>query len=120
MPDNAAEFLLRAGKKTRNVFKRDERNIESITEAHEARAFYGCVDVEHACEECRLIGDDSDGAAFEAREADDKVFCKMLVDFEEFALVSDIVDCIFNVIGFLRILGYQRIQCGGGSVPRIA
>ena len=39
VPDDAAEFLLRAGKETGNVFEGDQRNIERIAEAHEARAF---------------------------------------------------------------------------------
>src|SRR5580693_3625998 len=30
--DNAAKFLLRAGEKSRDVFKSDQRNIEGVTE----------------------------------------------------------------------------------------
>src|SRR5260370_10606540 len=36
MPDDAAEFLLRAGKKPRNILKGDQWNIEGVAEAHEA------------------------------------------------------------------------------------
>ncbi len=40
MPDDAAEFLLGAGEESRNVFKRDQRDIERIAETHEPRAFH--------------------------------------------------------------------------------
>src|ERR1700687_5416618 len=69
--DDAAEFLLRAGKETGDVFEGDERNVEGVAEAHEARAFYGGVDVQNAGKKRGLIGDDADGAAIEARETHD-------------------------------------------------
>ena len=58
MADDAAVLLLRAGKKAGNVFEGDERNVEGVTEAHEARTFVRRVDVEDTGEKCRLVGDD--------------------------------------------------------------
>src|ERR1700687_879889 len=66
--DDAAEFLLRAGKKAGNVLESDERDVEGIAETHEARAFDGGVDVENPGKKSGLVGDDADRAAVEAGE----------------------------------------------------
>src|SRR6266481_9961667 len=66
--DDAAKFLLRAGKEARHVLEGDQRDVESVAETHKARAFYGGVNVENAGEKRGLIGDDADGAAVETGE----------------------------------------------------
>jgi hypothetical protein len=38
-------FLTHAGQEAGHVFKRDERDVEAIAEAHEARGFDGSINV---------------------------------------------------------------------------
>ena len=68
------------------------------------------VDVENAGEKRRLIGDDADGAAVQARKADDEIFREVLVDFEEVAVVDDGVNGVLDVVGLLGIVGDQRVE----------
>ncbi len=60
MADDAAVFLIDAGQKAGHIFKRDERDVEAIAKAHEARRFDRCVDIQHTGEKRRLIGDNAD------------------------------------------------------------
>src|SRR6266481_4446403 len=86
MLDDAAELLLRAREKTGYVFKGDQWNVEGVAETHEARAFHGSVDIENARQKSRLIADDADGTAVEARKAHDEILRVVFVDFEEVAV----------------------------------
>src|SRR6202007_247354 len=87
--DDAAKFLLRARKKTGNILKRNQRNIESIAEAHEARTFHGSIDIEPASKKSGLVADDADRTPVEARKAHDKILRVMFVDFEEESIVDN-------------------------------
>ncbi len=66
------------GKKPGTSTKRDERDVEAVAEADEARGLHRRVDVEHAREHLRLVGDDADRAPADAREADDDVRRELL------------------------------------------
>ena len=46
--NDAAVLLLHAGKKPGHILERDQRNVECVAEAHEARRLYTRIDVEHA------------------------------------------------------------------------
>src|SRR5271168_69735 len=65
--DNAPKLLLRTGKKTGNVFKSDQRNIERIAESHEPRSLNGSIDIQHSRQVRGLIRDDADGPAIQPR-----------------------------------------------------
>src|SRR5208283_1668854 len=96
--DDASELLLRAGQKSRNVFEGDERDVEAIAEAHEARALDAGADVEHARQKRGLIGNDADRLSVQPSEADDDVLGVMLLYLEEVAVVNDGVDHVLNVV----------------------
>jgi hypothetical protein len=44
--DDAAVLLVGAGQEARHVLERDERDVEAVAEAHEARGLDARVDVE--------------------------------------------------------------------------
>ena len=125
--NDAAEFLLRPREKTGDVFKSEQRDIEGIAETHEARALHGSVDIKNSREKRRLVADDADGAAVEARETHDKVFGIVLVDFEEIIVVHDGMNRILDIVGFLRVRRNKRVesfvaarrQIGSGAARRI-
>ena len=71
--DDAAALLLDAGQEARHVDQGHQRDVEDVAEADEARALVGRVDVERAGLLHRLVGDDADHDALDAREADDEV-----------------------------------------------
>ena len=61
--DNALVLLIRARQEARDVDEVQQRNVERIAEADEARALVGSVDVEAARHDVRLVRDDADRAA---------------------------------------------------------
>ena len=89
MLDDAVPFLLRAGQKSGHVFQGDQRNIESVAEAHEPGAFYRRVDVQHARKHRGLIRDDAHRLAAQPRESDHDIFCEMLVHLEEIVVIGN-------------------------------
>src|SRR6266436_36160 len=48
VPDDAAELLLRARQKAGYILKSNQRNIERVAEAHEARTLHGSIDIENS------------------------------------------------------------------------
>src|ERR1700676_500234 len=110
MANDAAEFLLRPGKKTGHVFKSNQRYVEGITEAHEARALYGSADIEHASEKRRLIGDEACRAAIQPGKAYDEILGEMFVHLKKITVVHDGVNRVFNVVRPLRIVRHQCVQ----------
>ena len=58
--DDAAVLLRRAGHEAGHVDEGDDRDVERIAEAHEARRLDRALDVEAAGQHQRLVGDDAD------------------------------------------------------------
>ena len=77
------------GRKPGHVDERDERDVERVARADEARRLRRRVDVEHAGERARLVADDADGLAAEPREAADDVLGEERLQLEELAVVDD-------------------------------
>ena len=110
MLDDPAKFLLRSGKKAGNVFKGQQRNVERIAEAHEARAFHRSVDIENPGEVGGLIADDTDGAAVEPGKTNDKIFRIVFVDLEEIAFVHDGMNHFLDVVRFLWVRRNKPVE----------
>ena len=73
----------------------------------------------HAGEEGGLVGDDADGPAVEAREADDDVLGEVLVHLEEVAVVDDGVDDVLDVVGLVGLGGDEGVERCVGAVDGI-
>ncbi len=108
--DQAAILLRGARQEARHVDEGDDRDVEAVAEAHEARGLARGVAVEHAGQHHRLVGDDADRAAFHAGEAGDDVLGEALLDLEEVALVDDLQDQLLHVVGLVRVVGDQRVE----------
>ena len=110
MLDEPAVFLRRTRQEARHVDERDDRNIEAVAEAHEARRLARRIAVEHAREHHRLVRDDADGAAFHAREAGHDVLRERFLDFEEVGFVDDFEDQLLDVVRLVRIVRNERVE----------
>ena len=98
------------GRKPGHVLEGDQRDVERIAEADEARAFDRGVDVERAGQVRRLVGDDADGSPAEPRKADDDVLGEVLVHLEKVPIVCDRVDQVEHVVGLIRRRRDQRVE----------
>ena len=119
MFDDAGVFLRGARQKTRNVHEGDDRDVEAIAEAHEARGLARGVVVEHARKHHGLIGDEAHRPAFDAAETGDDVAREGFADLEEVALVRDFVDQLFHVVRLVRIFRHQRVEAHLRALRRV-
>ncbi len=103
-------FLIGPWQEARHVFKGDDRDVERIAESDEARAFFARIDVEHARQDGRLVGDNSHGVPAQARKAHDDVARVILMDLEELPAIDDHTDDLFDVVRFVRVVGDDGIQ----------
>ena len=87
--------------------------------AHEARGLAAAVDVEHACQHHRLIGDDAHRAALDAAEADDDVRRVVRLNLEEIGFVDRFADQLVHIIRLVRARRDQRVEAWLHPVPRV-
>src|SRR6185295_17965709 len=84
--------------------------VEGVAEAYEARGFYRGVDVQHACQRARLVADETDGMAAEARETAKDVLGPVFVHLEEVAVVDDPPDDVVRVVRLVRVVRDQGVE----------
>ncbi len=101
-----------ARQEARHVDEGHDRDVEAVAEAHEARRLARAVDVEAAGQHHRLVGDDADGRALHAGEADHDVAGVVRLHLEEIALVDDLLDQLLHVVGLVGVGRHQRVERG--------
>src|SRR5262249_24904768 len=87
--DDSAVLLTRAGKETRHVLEGDQRYVESVAEAYEARTLDRGIDVKCACEICGLIRDDAHRSSAEPCESDYEIAREVPMHLQKRAIVKD-------------------------------
>src|SRR5207249_9330693 len=102
VPDDAAVFLVRAGKEAGNVGERDERNVERIACAHEPTGLLGRIDVEASREHLRLVPYDPDHVATDTRVPAHDVHRPQREHLEEVGIVDDLGDDLLHVVRAVR------------------
>ena len=107
------------GRKPGHVDEGDERDVEGVARADEARGLVRGVDVEHAGERARLVADDADRVAAEPREPRDDVLRPALAHLEELAVVDHPPDHLVHVVRLVRLVGYERVELCVLAVGRI-
>ena len=110
--DNPAIFLADAGQKARHIDKGQDRNFKGIAEPDKARGFAAGIDIQTACQHDGLVGHNAHRLAFDADESGDDIGGEILLNLEEIALVGNLRDQFFHVVGLVRIVGHQRVQAG--------
>lgn len=108
--DDARVLLIDARQEARDVDERQERDVEGIAEADEARRLVRGVDVEAARHDLRLVRDDADDLAVEARVADDDVRREELLDLEELPVVDERADDILHVVRHVRVVRHDGVE----------
>ena len=119
MFDDAIIFLRGAGKEAGHVNKGDDRNVKGIAEADEAPCLFRTVDIEHARQHQRLVGNDTHGASLDPAKADNDIARIARLQFKEIAFVDHLGDQFLDVIGNGRARGDQRIEAGLDTIPWI-
>src|SRR5271167_3250398 len=110
--DDAPVFLLDAGQETGNVNEGQQRQVEGIAEAYEARHLVRGVNVEHTRQYARLAGHDAHGSSLHTSKTDHNVGGKAGLDFEEILVVDNALEDAANVVGDFGVCGHHMIELG--------
>src|ERR1043166_6645734 len=110
MLDDPSPLLFGSGKKTGNVFKDDQRNIERIAEADKPGPLEGRIDIQHTREHGRLVRDNPDRGAVQPCKPDKNILRVQFEHVEKLALVNDETNDILHVVRLGGILRYDRIE----------
>jgi len=108
--DDAQLFLVAAGQEAGDVDEADQRDVEGIAEADEARPLHRGLHVERTGEDRRVVGDDADRAPAQAGEANHQVLGVALVDLEELLVVDHGQDQLLDVIGLVGVDRHDLVQ----------
>src|SRR5713101_1923052 len=119
MLDDSAVFLICPRQKSRDIFKRHQRDVEAIAKAYEARAFNRRIDIERSGQHRRLVRDHSHRLPVQARKSHHNVLRIMFLDFEEIPVVDNCVDHVFHVVRQVRLIGDDRVELLVGAVDGI-
>ncbi len=90
----------------------DDREVESVAEAHEARDFVAAVDVEHAGQVRRLVGDHAHRAPVQAGKSDYGVGRVGRLHLQETVVVENGMDRIEDIVGLSAVLRHEAVQRG--------
>ena len=101
--DDALALDVLADHEAGDVGQEQQRDVEGVAGRDEPGGLVGGVDEEHSPLLLRLVGDDPDGPAVEARVPDHELLRPALLDLEERALVDQRVDQVDHVEGRLRV-----------------
>ena len=110
MADDAAPFLLAAGQITGHIGDGQQRDIECIAKADKAGGFIRCIDIQATGQHHGLIGDDAHRAAVEACETDHDIRRKILMGFEDLAIVYNAADHGLHIIALVGIIGNNGVE----------
>ena len=108
--DDAAVFLVDSGQEPGDVDEGDDRDVERVAGAYEARGLLARLDVEHSCEHHRLVADDADSLAVQSRETTDDALGPVWEVLEELTVVHDLGDDLLHVIGLVGRCGQDAAQ----------
>ena len=116
MSDDSAVFLTGTRQESRNVFDRQERDVERIASSDESCSLVGSVDVQASCSEVRLVGDNAYCSSVQSDEACNDVLRIKRHNIEVFAFVCDLGDHIVDVVSLVRVVRNDLVEFRDHSV----
>ena len=120
VPDDPLALDLGPDHESRHVREEQQRDVERVAVPDETGCLVGGVREQHAALVLRLVRDDPDGAAVQARVADEQLLRPAGMDLHERVLVDDGPDERPHVERLVLVLGDQLADRGGagGSICR--
>ena len=117
--DDTAILLHASRQESRYVHQGQDRNVETVAETHETGCLAGCLDIQHAGVETRLVGDDTDGASSHAGKADNDVAGIQFMYFQELPVIDNCLDDFHHVVRQIRVVRNQAVQFVLQAVNRV-
>ena len=110
MTDDTIVFLCISRKESRNIFKGNQWDIETIAETDKTACFVTGINIENTGKISRLVRYDTYRTTCHTGKADNDILCKVRHHFEEITIVYNAFDNVFHVIRYVRIYRNDRIQ----------
>ncbi len=124
--NDAAGFLLSAGKEAGGVLHENQGDVVDIAEADEAGDLEGRIAVDLTRGDCRVVGDKADNVTAKASEGGDRLAGALRLQLEVIAVIADLLNDNRNVEGGVepgrRVEGLfqQGVDLPGLALQRIA
>lgn len=110
MLDNTSVLLDCSRHESRDINKRNQGNLESITEANEPSCFHRGVDVQAPSQDLRLVTHYSYHFTLNFREPNNDVLGEVRHDLKEFTSVRNVLNNFEHVVSFVWVLGHDVIE----------
>ena len=110
MFDDAAVLLTGARHESRDVNKRDHRDIERIAKPNESRGFDTALNVQTSGQNQRVISDDADRLPFHPPQTDDDIGRIVGLQLKEITVINDLMNQLLDVIWLVCVIWNQSIE----------
>ena len=110
MADDTPPLLIRTRKESRNVLKCQKGDVECVAEPNKSCCFVTRIDVQTACENLGLIGNNADGVSRKMTKTTNNVHCIICLNFQKASIIEDFANNVGNVVWFVCILRNDGIQ----------
>ncbi len=110
MLDHATIFLGGAGQEAGHIDHGQDRNVKAVAEPHEPRSLARAVDVQNTRQHHWLVGHNTNSPPLKTDEASDHILGKLGLHFIKVALISQLFDQLFHVVGRVGIVRHQCIK----------
>ena len=110
MQNHGVVLLTCSGQESRHVHQRDDGDVESVAETHEAGTLARSVRVEHTGISRRLVGHDTHALSVETGESRDDVLGKLRLHLKEFSIIGQGCDDLIHVVSLVGVVGDDVVQ----------
>merc|ERR1712048_81793 len=98
MSNNTTILLTSTRKKTWNINKSNQRNIESITESNEPGSFDTGINVQTTSGNFRLITNNTNWSSINPRKSDNNILGIIFLNLPKVLIINNLFDNILNII----------------------
>ena len=110
MNDNTIVLLLRTWQEAGHINQSYDGDVERITEPDKTSGFSGSINIQHAGQIFRLIGNDTHAHTVKFGKAYHNVLGIAAMHFQELSIISNAVNDVFNVVRNLWVFRDDIVQ----------
>mmetsp|Transcript_24709 Transcript_24709/g.34617 ORF Transcript_24709/g.34617 Transcript_24709/m.34617 type:complete len:205 (+) Transcript_24709:2093-2707(+) len=119
MSDNSVVFLISTRQKARNINKRYNWDIESVTEPNETSCFHTSVDIQASCKFHWLISHNAHGMSFESAKTDENILCVVWHNLKKAVVVHKFENKVVHIVRLVWIWRNNSVQRFFGTISAV-
>ena len=110
MADDPVLFLLRSREKCRHIDQRQKRYPKTVAEPDKPRHLVRCIAVNRTAKADRVVRHDTDYVSVKNAKTDDRILCKIAVDFIETFVQQNVVDHCVHIVRVPGIIRHEILK----------